>query len=66
MLRELRRLGVVQGNRLPYRRYAHHFKVVPGTYTHPKTGEEMPCATTHVRPSGLDFLRKKLESAVLS
>lgn len=66
MLRELRRLGVVQGNRLPYRRYAHHFKVIPGTYTHPKSGDEIPTATTTVRPSGLDFLRKKLESAVLT
>lgn len=63
MLRELRKLGVVQGNRLPYRRYAHHFKVVPGTYQHPKTGEQIPCATTHVRPSGLEFLRKKLAGA---
>lgn len=60
MLRELRKLGVVQGNRLPYRRYAHHFKVVPGTYPHPKTGEQIPCATTHVLPAGLEFLRKKL------
>lgn len=61
MLRELRKLGVVQGNRLPYRRYSHHFKVIPGTYPHPKTGEQIPCATTHVLPSGLQFLRKKLD-----
>ncbi|SRX93607.1 prophage antirepressor [Alicyclobacillus acidocaldarius subsp. acidocaldarius Tc-4-1] [Mycobacterium shimoidei] len=60
MMRELRRMGVLQGNRLPYQRYAHHFKVVPGTYVHPKTGEQIPTATTFVRPSGLEFLRKKL------
>ncbi|WP_083562357.1 phage antirepressor KilAC domain-containing protein [Mycobacterium malmoense] len=63
MLAELRRLGVVQGNRLPYQRYEHHFKVVPGTYKHPKTGEQIPYATTTVRPSGLDFLRRKLSQA---
>lgn len=66
MLRELRRLGVIQGNRLPYQRYGHHFKVVPGTYKHPQTGDQIPYATTTVRPSGLDFLRKKLEGVVLS
>lgn len=65
MLAELRRLGVIQGNRLPYQRYGHHFKVVPGTYKHPKTGEQIPYATTTVRPSGLDFLRKKLASSAV-
>ncbi|WP_053093985.1 phage antirepressor KilAC domain-containing protein [Mycobacterium heckeshornense] len=61
MMRELRRAGVLQGNNLPYQRYAHHFKVVPGTYTHPRTGEQIPTATTYVRPSGLEFLRRKLD-----
>ncbi|MDN4521404.1 phage antirepressor KilAC domain-containing protein [Mycolicibacterium austroafricanum] len=60
MMRELRRAGVLQGNNLPYRRYAHHFKVVPGTRTHPKTGELIPTATTHVLPSGVEFIRKRL------
>jgi DNA-damage-inducible protein D len=64
MMRELRRLGVLQGNRLPYQRYEHHFKVTPSTYKHPKTGELIPTATTTVRPSGLEFLRKKLASAL--
>jgi prophage antirepressor-like protein len=64
MLKELRRLGVVQGNRLPYQRYAKHFKVVPGTYTHPNTGELIPTATTYVLPSGIAFLRKKLAGAL--
>lgn len=60
MMRELRRAGVLQGNNLPYRRYAHHFKVIPGTRTHPKTGETIPTATTHVLPSGVEFIRKRL------
>lgn len=60
MLRQLRRVGVVQGNRLPYARYAHHFKVVPKTYTHPHTGEQILTATTYVLPSGVEFLRRKL------
>jgi phage antirepressor YoqD-like protein len=63
MMRDLRRMGILQGNRLPYQRYEHHFKVVPGTYTNRKTGETVPTATTYVRPSGLEFLRKKLNQA---
>jgi DNA-damage-inducible protein D len=59
MLRELRRCGVVQGNRLPYQRYAHHFKVVPQTYTD-NNGQTHATATTYVLPSGVEFLRKKL------
>lgn len=60
MMRDLRRLGIIQGNNLPYQRYEHHFKVVPGTYKNRKTGETVPTATTFVRPSGVEFLRKKL------
>lgn len=63
MMRDLRRMGILQGNRLPYQRYEHHFKVVPGTYVNRKTGETVPTATTFVRPSGLEFLRKKLNQA---
>lgn len=63
MMRELRRSGVLQGNNLPYQRYEHHFKVTPGTYTNQKTGELVPTATTTVRPSGLEFLRKKLDQS---
>ncbi|MBH0119831.1 phage antirepressor [Rhodococcus sp. NPDC003382] len=62
MMAQMRRLGVLQTNNLPYRRYDHHFKVTPGTYTNRKTGETVPTATTSVRPSGLEFLRKKLDS----
>lgn len=64
MMRELRRAGVLQGNNLPYQRYSHHFKVVPGTYVNAKTGETVPTATTYVRPSGVPFLRKKLGGAL--
>lgn len=66
MMRELRRLGVLQGNNLPYRRFEHHFKVVPQTYTNRKTGETVPTATTTVRPSGIAFLRKKLEQSEIN
>jgi phage regulator Rha-like protein len=64
MMRELRRGGVLQGNNLPYRRFEHHFKVVPQTYTNRKTGETVPTATTTVRPSGIAFLRKKLSRSL--
>lgn len=64
MLRQLKQLGVVQSNRLPYQRYAHHFKVMPTTYPHPNTGELIPSFTTHVLPSGIPFLRKKLATAL--
>lgn len=60
MMQELRKLGILQrGNNLPYQRYSHHFKVVPGTYEHP-SGQTVPFATTFVLPSGLPFLRRKL------
>lgn len=60
MMRELRRAGVLTGQNLPYQRYAHHFKVVPKTYT-TSAGETVATATTYVLPSGLEFLRKKLD-----
>lgn len=64
MMAELRKLGVLQGNRLPFRRYAHHFKVVPQTYTN-ADGLEIPTATTYVLPSGIEFLRKKLAGVMV-
>lgn len=64
MMRELRRSGVLQGNNLPYQRYEHHFKVTPVTFTNAKTGELVPTATTTVRPSGLEFLRRKLANSM--
>ncbi|WP_054372453.1 phage antirepressor KilAC domain-containing protein [Rhodococcus rhodochrous] len=60
LFRDLRRLGILQGNRLPYQRYAHHFEVKLGTRQHPHTGETIPTARTYVKPSALPFLRKKL------
>lgn len=60
MMRELRRAGVLTGRNLPYQRYAHHFKVIPQTYTN-NAGETVATATTYVLPSGLEFLRKKLD-----
>lgn len=60
LFRDLRRLGVLQSNRLPYQRYAHHFEVKLGTYRHPKTGETMPTHRTYARPSAISFLRRKL------
>lgn len=65
MFRELRRSGVLQGNNLPYQRYAHHFKVVPGTYVN-RDGETIPTATTKVLPSGIDFLRRKLDQSAVT
>lgn len=63
MMRDLRRMGILQGNNLPYQRYEHHFKVIPGTYVNRKTGQTVPTATAYVRPSGIAFLRKKLNQA---
>lgn len=65
LFRECRRAGILQGNNLPYQRYEHHFKVIPGTYKNRKTGETVPTATTKVRPSGVDFLRKKLAGVLV-
>jgi len=60
IFRDLRRLGILQGNNLPYQRYAHHFEVKLGTRQHPRTGETIPTARTYVKPSALPFLHKKL------
>ncbi|WP_460994386.1 phage antirepressor KilAC domain-containing protein, partial [Sinomonas soli] len=62
LFRELRRIGVLQGNNLPYQRHAHHFKIVPGTYRN-RSGETVPTATTYVLPSGLEYIRKRLAAA---
>lgn len=62
LFRELRRLGILQSNNLPYQRYVHHFDVKLGSYRN-RNGELVPTATTMVRPAGLDFLRRKLTQA---
>lgn len=59
LYRDLRRLGILQSNNLPYQRYLHHFEVKLGSYRN-RRGETVPTATTMVRPAGLDFLRRKL------
>jgi anti-repressor protein len=59
LYRDLRRMGILQGNNLPYQRYLHHFEVKLGSYKN-RAGEMVPTTTTMVRPAGLDFLRRKL------
>ena len=63
MMRELRRLRVLQSDNLPYRQYDRHFKVIPTVFQHPNTGEDMVSYKTTVLPSGVEFLRKKLTDA---
>jgi prophage antirepressor-like protein len=62
LTRRLKDLQVIQANTLPYAPYLHHFEVYPRTRVHPRTGELIPYAVTEVRPSGLVFLRRKLNS----
>ncbi|WP_104164749.1 phage antirepressor [Arthrobacter sp. SX1312] len=59
LFRELRHLGILQGNNLPYQRYMHHFEIKVGTRRN-RAGETVPTHTTWVRPSGVDYLRRKL------
>lgn len=66
IFRDLRRAGVLQGNRLPYQRYMHHFEVKLGTRKHPHTGETIPTHRTYVKPSAIPFLRRKLEGTTLT
>lgn len=59
LFRRLRDLGILQaGSNLPYRQYDHHFKVTTSYYEN-NTGRHATY-TTRVRPTGLDFLRKRL------
>lgn len=62
LYRDLRRLGILQGNNLPYQRYLQLFDVKLGSYRN-RRGETVPTTTTMVRPAGLDFLRRKLTKA---
>ena len=60
LFNRLRAEGIIQaGQRTPYQRYAHHFNVTAHTYT---DSEEVAHTsfTSKVRPSGLDFIAKKL------
>lgn len=47
----------------PYSHYMHHFRVTSYTYENSKTGQAGVSYTTKVRPSGVDFIRKKLGMA---
>ena len=60
LFRRLRDVGVlIPASKMPYQRYMHHFKITTSTWTGPD-GDTHTTHTTRVRPSGLDFLRKKL------
>ncbi len=59
LFRELRNLGVLQGNNLPYQRHMHHFEIKVGVRQN-RAGQTIPTYTTWVRPSGVDYIRKRL------
>lgn len=61
---ELRNHGVLIGKghmrNTPYQQYMHHFTVKAYSYTR-SDGNEGTSYTTRVQPSGVDFIRKKLD-----
>lgn len=61
---ELRNHGVFIGKghmrNTPYQQYMHHFTVKAYSYTR-SDGNEGTSYTTRVQPSGVDFIRKKLD-----
>lgn len=60
LFRRLRELDIIQtGSRLPYQRYMHHFIVTTSTYTD-RDGIDHVTHTPRVRPTGLDYLRRRL------
>lgn len=64
LFRELRNRGVfiAKGTmrNTPYQQYMHHFEVKPYTISH-SDGSESVRHTTYVQPSGIDFIRRKLD-----
>ncbi len=63
LFRDLRNAGVFipKGamHNTPYQKYMHHFDVIPHEYE--RSNGEMGCSyTTYVQPSGVDFIRRKL------
>lgn len=60
LFKRLRELKILQADNRPYQRYAHHFKVAAGS--HDQNGRERMHYTTHVYPSGIDFIRRRLVS----
>lgn len=62
LFRRLRDCGVIMvGSRLPYRRFEHHFKVIAMTWTG-KDGTPHVEQVCKVRPSGLEFIMRKLDA----
>lgn len=57
----LREHQALMSNNNPYQRYAHWFKVVVGSYTD-SGGREHVTHTTHVRPEGLEALRRRFQN----
>lgn len=47
------------GHNTPYQRYMRHFRVVASEYTDSK-GKEHATRTTYVRPSGVEFIARRL------
>lgn len=64
LFRDLRNAGVfiAKGSmrNTPYQSYMHHFDVIPHEYE--RSNGEIGCSyTTYVQPSGIDFIRRKLQ-----
>lgn len=64
LFRELRnrKIFIAAGSRrnTPYQQYLHHFEVIAHEYE--KSNGENGCSyTTYVQPSGIDFIRRKLD-----
>lgn len=64
LFRELRNRGVFIGKgamrNTPYQRYLHHFEVKAHEFER-SNGEPGCSYTTYVQPSGIDFIRRKLD-----
>lgn len=65
LTRRLRLEAIIQANKLPYARYAHHFKVLPRTRVD-KNERTVVYSVTEVLPTGLPFLRKRLRLGPVS
>jgi prophage antirepressor-like protein len=69
MLAELRRQDILQtdspSHNVPYRRWMHHFKVIPRTRDG-KNGELIPYYVTEIRASSIPWLRARLADVVLA
>lgn len=64
LFRELRNAGVLIAKgamrNTPYQQYMHHFEVKAHEYE--RSNGELGCSyTTYVQPSGIDFIRRKLD-----